>query len=59
MEECRLYLTVCYFILFYIAANIATLILFIYMSVAFSRPLNGYWKEFLFSYREQTLSQAI
>ena len=29
------------------------------MSAAFSRPLNGYWKEFLLSYRNQTLDQAI
>ena len=59
MEKCRLYLTESYFNLFSIVVNIATLILFIYMSVAFSRPLNGYWREFLLSYRNQTLNQAI
>ena len=59
MIECRLFVSHNYFGLFYITANISTLILFIYMSVAFSRPLNGYWKEFLLSYRNQSLSQAI
>ena len=39
--------------------SVATLFLFIYMSVIFSRPLTGYWKEFLLSYRNQSLSQAI
>ena len=43
----------------YILANISTLILYIYMSLMFSRPLNGYWKEFLLSYRKQSLKQAI
>ena len=59
MKECRFYVSENYFYCFYIAVNIATLILFIYMSVAFSRPLNGYWREFLLSYREQSLNQAI
>ena len=59
MQECRLFVSSSYFQCFYITANVSTLILFIYMSVMFSRPLNGYWKEFLLSYREQTLGEAI
>jgi uncharacterized protein (DUF486 family) len=56
MQECRLLISYLYFGLFYIASNIATIILFIHMSVVFSRPLNGYWKEFLLSYRKNSLS---
>ena len=52
MEQCRFLVTDFYFECFYTTVNIATLILYIYMSVMFSRPLNGYWNEFLLSYRE-------
>ena len=51
MQSCRFNLSSWYFVLFYIAANIVTLIFFIYVSVVFSRPITGYWKEFLLSYR--------
>ena len=40
------------------AINIMTLIFFTYMSVMISRPLSTYWKEFLVSYRTQSLGQA-
>jgi hypothetical protein len=43
---------------FYVIANIVNLILFIFMSLRLSKPLNGYWVEFLVSYRIQTLNQA-
>ena len=59
MKYCLLKLTTLYFIMFFTAVNIATLVLFIYMSVVFSRPLNGYWKDFLLSYRKKSLSQVI
>ena len=52
MRSCRLFVSFWYFMFAYKTINIATLILFIYMSVMFSRPLNGYWKEFLLSYRK-------
>ena len=59
MQECRFYLAGNYFYFFYVTANITTLILFIYMSVMFSRPLDGFWTEFLLSYRKKTLNEAI
>ena len=59
LEKCRYYVAENYFYCFYITVNMLTLILFIFMSVKFSRPLNGYWNEFLLSYRKKTLSQAI
>ena len=59
MQECRLIISAGYSNFFYGSVNIASLILFVYMSVKFSRPLTGYWVEFLFSYRSQSLSQAI
>lgn len=59
MQECRVFVSAFYFDCLYNVANNVTLILFIYMSVVFSRPLDGYWKEFLLSYRNQTLHKAI
>ena len=59
MQSCRLLVSYWYFYFFATTINIASLVLFIYMSVMFSRPLTGYWKEFLLSYRSQSLSQAI
>ena len=56
---CRLFLSSWYFNMLKKSANIATLIFFVYMSAMFSRPLTGYWVEFLLSYRNQSLSQAI
>ena len=56
---CRVYLSSWYFDFLYITANFATLILYIYMSVMFSRSLNNYWNEFLLSYRKRSLRQAI
>jgi magnesium-transporting ATPase (P-type) len=59
MDYCRFLYAEWYFNLFEIIANILTLTLFVKMSVDFSRPLNGYWKEFLLSYRKQSLGEAI
>ena len=59
LHSCRYYLSSVYFELFYISSNIAILTLFIYMSMMFSRPVTGYWEEFLLSYRKQSLSQAV
>ena len=53
---CRYLYAEWYFNLFFTTANIATLTFFVKMSVDFSRPLNGYWKEFLLSYRNQSLN---
>ena len=58
-EKCRLSISSKYFGLFVAAINILTLTLFIYMSLMFSKPLTVYWREFLVSYRNQSISQAI
>ena len=58
-EECRLSISAKYFGLSVAAINILTLTLFIYMSLMFSKPLTVYWREFLVSYRNQSISQAI
>ena len=44
---------------FYITAKFTTLLLLVFMSLIFSKPMNGYKKEFLLSYRNQTLNKAI
>lgn len=51
IQYCHFYLSSWYFSLLGRAVNIASLVLFIKMSVMFSRPLSGYWREFLLSYR--------
>ena len=56
---CRYYVSQWYFFLFTVISNIVNLILFIVMSLKFSKPLNGFWVEFLVNYRIKTLSQAI
>ena len=50
-QECHLKLRSLNTLLIFVTVDIAMLILFIYMSVMFSRPLTGYWVEFLLSYR--------
>ena len=59
MQYCYFVITDWYLSLSVKVVNVVTLILFTYMSVIFSRPLNDYWEEFLLSYRRQSLSQAI
>ena len=59
IQKCRFFVAGWYFFLLCYISHIATLILFIYMSVQLSRPLNEYWTEFLLNYRNQTLSQVI
>ena len=41
------------------ATNTATIILLTYMSVMFSKPLNGYWANFLLVYRIESLDLAL
>ena len=41
------------------ATNTASIILLTYMSVMFSKPLNGYWSNFLLVYRIESLDLAL
>jgi len=44
---------------FYITAKFTTLLLLVFMSLIFSKPMNGYKKEFLLSYRKKSHGQVI
>ena len=59
MQGCRYYVSQWYFFLFTVISNTVNLILLIFMSLMLSKPLKGYWVEFLVNYRIKTLSQAI
>ncbi len=59
LSECRLTVSASSFTYIANAANIAALILFTYMSVIFSKPLTGYWENFLLIYRTNELTQAV
>ena len=51
MQKCRLKVSIYYFVWLAYFAIIVTTVLFTYMSVMFSKPLTGYWKNFLLIYR--------
>ena len=59
MQKCRLFVSSYYFRWLSKATNIATLMLFTYMSVMFSKPLNGYWENFLLMFLNEELSRAV
>ena len=59
LQGCRLNLSGNFFFWLSQVSNIAQTVLFIYMSIMFSKPLTGYWESFLLSYRQKSLSIII
>lgn len=53
IKECRILISEYFFYWLVIVINIVCLVFFVYMSVMFSKPLDGFWKEFLLIFRTE------